>query len=155
MAALVETNNEKQFDLASLVKWDKIRYFSFKNRKRYPNLFFYYFNQEGKVNKEFTSQEKNKILSLVTKDPKLYNGLWGYFSLIFNNKNGLEIYKYFSKLQLFSCSNSLPCIQDGKPFNEEIKVIFKLEILNFIKGNCRGSVCKEREVIFRYRKEVR
>jgi hypothetical protein len=129
MAAMIKKHYENQFDLENLEKWDKIRYFSFKNRRRYPNLFFYYFNQEGKLNKEFTNQEKNKILSLVSKDPKLYNGLWGYFSLYFSNKNGLEIYKFFSKLELFSCSNSLPCIQDGKPYNEEIKVKFKLYFL--------------------------
>jgi hypothetical protein len=109
MAAMIETKIENQFDLDNLEKWDKIRYFSFKNRRRYPNLFFYYFNYEGKLNKEFSNQEKNKLLSTVSKDPKLYNGLWGFFSLNFNNKNGLEIYKFFSKLQLFSCSNSLPC----------------------------------------------
>jgi hypothetical protein len=125
MAALIESHNDNQFDLINIEKWDKIRYFAFKNRKRYPNLFFYYFNHEGKVIKDFTSQEKNRILSLISKDPKLYNGLWGYFSLNFNYKNGLEIYKFFSKLQIFSCSNSLPCIQDGKPYNDDLKVKFR------------------------------
>lgn len=126
MAALIETNGENQFETANFENWDKIRYFAFMNRRKYPNLFFYYFNYEGKLNKEFTSQEKNKILSLVSKDPKLYNGLWGYFSLNFKDKNGLEIYKFFSKLQIFSCSNSLPCIQDGKPYNDKLKVFYKV-----------------------------
>jgi len=127
MDNLINNSNdlyENQFDLVNIQKWDKLRYFSFKNRKRYPNLFFYYFNPKGKIKREFTKTEKEKVYSTICQNPKLFNGLWGYISLNFNEKNGIEIYKFFSKLPILSSCNSMPCIQDGKPYSEEIKVKF-------------------------------
>lgn len=114
---------ENQFDKYNLEKWDKVKYFAFKKRNKYPNLFFYYFNEQGIVNKEFSDFEKNKIKNIITNNSKKYNGLFGYFSLMFTFKCGLEIFKFISKLEIFSASISFPCIQEGKPFNEEIRVI--------------------------------
>ncbi len=127
-----ENGIQEQFEIENIKKWDKIRYFAFKNRKKYPNLFFYYFNQDGILDNQFSSADKKKIFSIVSKTPKLFNGLWGYFSLIFNQKNGLEIYKFFSKMQIFSTSNSIPCFQDGKPYDDQIKVNLKKNIKRII-----------------------
>lgn len=92
--------------------WTKIHYYAFLNRKQYPNLFFFYFPYSGILIEGLIQNERNAILTFMKENKQMINGLWGYLSLILQNKNGLEVYSIISKSQFFEASISYPCIQN-------------------------------------------
>ena len=140
-----ENEEEKinQFDPIYFPKWEKLKYFALKNREKFPNLFFYFFNYKGIITKNFSKEDIKKLISFLTSNSnsnssKKYNGLWGFVSLYFENKNGIEIFKYISKLEIFNSGFSVPCVQDGKAYDEETKENFIGKFEYF--GNYYGEV---------------
>jgi hypothetical protein len=110
-------NYFENFDL-----WTKAHYFAFKYRKTYPNLFFYYFSINGKINQYFDIEDNKLILKTLRTFQNKCNGLWGYISSQLKNKNGNILYKYVSESEFCNSSCSIPCIQDAKPYSDELAV---------------------------------
>jgi hypothetical protein len=122
---ITDEEEVNQFDSIYFPEWNKLKYFALKKREIYPNLFFYYFNFNGIITKNLSKDDKKKLISFLTNSNSSkikYNGLWGFVSLYFENKNGIEIFNSISKLEIFNSGISIPCIQDGKPYDEKTKV---------------------------------
>ena len=92
--------------------WTKIHYYAFVNRNNYPNLFFFHFPYSGVLVKEMTEEERKTIFTFMSTNKSMINGMWGYISLLSNNKNGFEIYQTISKTEFFESSISFPCFQE-------------------------------------------
>jgi hypothetical protein len=111
------------FDLFSdFDSWNKIHYFAFAHRKRFPNMFFFYFSYSGFISQDFASKDKTSIAMLVKEFKNKINGCWGYLSLFTSNKNGFDVYKFFSNSENFNSQISQMIIQDAAPFCEEVIV---------------------------------
>jgi hypothetical protein len=102
--------------------WTKFHYFAFKYRKIYPNLFFHYFNYTGRITNNFNKSDINQILKTIRKYYDKCDGMWGFISIQLQHKNGITLYKYVSESEFNNSLISLPCLQDAKPYSEELKV---------------------------------
>ena len=113
--------NSNYFNDFSL--WNKFHFFAFKYRKQYPNMFFYYFSHDGKLNlDDLNKNEVSKILELKKQYNSKLNGMWGFISTIFNHRNGLTLYKLFSKSE-FMANINVPLFQDVTSFcDKEINI---------------------------------
>jgi hypothetical protein len=114
---LTNTNLFSDFSI-----WNKLHYFSFKHRKTYPNLFFFYFSYNGQLTEDLSSLDKTNVLNAIREYKHKINGSWGFLSLFTTDKNGLETYKYFCQTEHMTKNISLMIIQDIPPFNDHIKV---------------------------------
>lgn len=102
--------------------WTKIHYYAIKNRKFYPNLFFFHFPFSGVLVKEMTEDERQKIFTFMSIHKSKINGMWGYLSLLLDNKNGIEIYYTINQTEFFESSISFPCFQErGCDFDKGLK----------------------------------
>ena len=119
-----EISQEKQTNLfEEFSKWSKIHYYAFKYRQIYPNLFFHYFGSNGQIEETFSKKDIQAILTTTKKYGKDVNGLWGYLSVLLENKNGICVYKMISSWVTFNHCYSVGCIQNGDlSFSNEIKV---------------------------------
>ena len=116
-----------KFDLFSdFSLWNKIHYYSLIHRKKYPNMFFFYFSHSGKLSEEFSNKDKSSIITLINEYKHKINGCWGYLSLFTTHKNGFETYKFFNNSDFFSQNISHLIFQDAIPFNQEVKVSIKI-----------------------------
>jgi hypothetical protein len=110
--------------------WSKFHYFAMKNRAQYPNLFFYYFPYDGYLKEHMNREEIGIILTALKKHKNEIKGMWGFLSILLENKNGIRLYEWLSNSEYFDSSLSMPCKQEGKPdFSKTVMVsiILKLE----------------------------
>jgi hypothetical protein len=104
-------------------RWTKIHYYAFKLRNTYKNLFFHYFSASGILQEVFSTGQMKELITLIKKYGKNLNGMWGFLSLAFHDKNGVAIFKAISGSAFYNHQCSVTCFQDGDPsFCKEIKV---------------------------------
>jgi hypothetical protein len=107
--------------------WTTTHYFAFKNRKRYPNMFFFYFSQDGRIDPILTKKDINLFINYTRAEKRHLSGMWGYLSLKFNEKSGLSLYKYILSTEYMRPEYNFPLYQDALPYSAEISVNIKFK----------------------------
>jgi hypothetical protein len=120
----LETTQKLHIDLFhDFDRWTIIHYYAFKQRNKYRNLFYHYFSASGIIDEIFSTEDMKELIHLIKKYGKNLNGMWGFLSLVFLNKNGISIYKAVNKSHFYNHLCSASCYQDGDPsFSKKIKV---------------------------------
>jgi hypothetical protein len=104
--------------------WTTNHYFAFKNRNKYPNMFFFYFSKQGTVVPNLSKKEIKLFINYSRAERRNISGMWGFISLKFSDKSGLALYKAIAKTDYMRPEYSFPCYQMASPFSKELEVFY-------------------------------